>query len=125
VACIRDRIRRYDIILCYETKIRQIVGFTLAAGRGRQHRGHWVLDLVTPEQSLHFGQPITVAEVRESGLNPACFRVGAGRSIHPVEAAELWAVVDVMAAANAGQQRRIWDWFGEAQRRQTEAAGET
>jgi hypothetical protein len=110
---IRDGIRENDVIVCYRTDTREIVGFTLAAGPGRPKDDYWILDLVDPcgPTCLRLHNPVTVSDLRERRVDPRCFRVGAGRSIRPISDNELRGILQIAATANPEQNQEIWDWF--------------
>jgi hypothetical protein len=110
---IRNGIRQNDVIVCYHTDTREILGFTLAAGRGRPKDDYWVLDLVAPDAltTLRLDNPITVAQLRDSGVDSKCFRPGAGRSIHPIDDSEFSGILQVSMNANSEENQEISDWF--------------
>ncbi len=88
MAHIRDDVSEGDLVVCYQSDDRDILGLTCMAsggmeeipGSGRFNR----FDLIASRDSIAFPVSFTVDRLRENGCDPACFKAGTQGTIFPV-----------------------------------------
>ncbi|MBI3800242.1 MAG: hypothetical protein HY268_25115 [Deltaproteobacteria bacterium] len=111
---IRDEIARGDLVVCYQTNRREILGLTrLHSGGKHGESGLFnVFNLEPASQAFVFNTPIQVVEdLYDHGIYPDCFGKGTMGTLYEVTAKEFAEMVDAIQQKLPEQQRALKAWL--------------
>jgi len=112
---IRDGVTKGDLVLCYQTDEKAILALTRMASNGYEHSatpGEFnMFNLVSAQQTLGFEPPVTIAELRQNGCDPACFRTGTQGTVFPVKSDDWTAILRTIKAIRPSLGARLKQWF--------------
>jgi hypothetical protein len=116
---IRDEIRQGDIIVCYQTDQREILGFTRLASEGTEdppHSGQYnVFHLVPADEAFVLERPLRVVEdLYRAGIHPSCFRNGTRGTMWPVEREDFEEMVRCIAQRSPDEADQLQAWLRRA-----------
>lgn len=115
---LREAVHRDDLVVCYQTDRKEILGFTRMASNGKEFdegSGDFnCFDLVSPSEAFPLDQPVTIEELRYVDCSPKCFRPGTQGTLFPVSPADFDSMVSAVAAYLPHHQDELLAWLGDA-----------
>jgi hypothetical protein len=113
---IRDEVCPGDIVLCYQTNHREILGLTRMHSTGREDvegSGRFnVFDLEPAEYAHVFDQPIRVVQdLYSCAVHPTCFRVGTHGTLFAVTPSDFSSIIDVIMRKLPTQRHWLEQWL--------------
>jgi hypothetical protein len=114
---IREDVLAGDLVVCYQTDHRGIVGLTRLNSNGRPDRSglYNLFDLIPAREAFPFLEtPLTIKELRESGCDPECFGPGTHGTVFPVSSGEFQGIVSAIAHVVPGKANKLHVWLSMA-----------
>jgi hypothetical protein len=116
---IRDEIATADLVVCYYTKRREVLGLTRLSSSGREeHEGSGrftVFDLAPADEAIAFDPPLRVVEdLYRKGIRPLCFGPGTHGTLFAVRHRDFASIVNVILRRSAGSADALREWLARA-----------
>jgi hypothetical protein len=112
---IRDEVRKGDLVVCYQTDGREILGFTRMVSDGKQDSpgsgDYNCFDLAPPRESFVLDPPLSIPELYDTGCYPKCFALGGQGTVFPVQPSELSGIVNAIRLHSPQQGNKLRAWF--------------
>ncbi len=116
---LREEVREGDIVICYQSDGREILGLTTMASDGKEDphgSGDFnMFDLARPSDALILDPPLTIASLYAAGCRPKCFGPGMQGTVFRVENDEFEQMLGVLRGEMSAEGRRELDaWLRRA-----------
>lgn len=110
---IREEVRKGDIVVCYQSDGREILGLTTMASDGKDDppgSGDFnMFDLAPPSEALVLDPPLTIASLYAAGCRPKCFGPGMQGTVFRIEQGEFEQMLGVLRAEMTADARHDLD----------------
>jgi 5-methylcytosine-specific restriction endonuclease McrA len=117
---IRQNVKKGDLVLCYQTNERSILGLTCMATDGEDESpgsGDFnMLNFVPPRQALLLEAPgLRITDLRDRGCDPDCFGNKGGRgTICPLRRSDFAATIRTINDLSLVPRREVLSWLRRA-----------
>ena len=111
---IREKVKKHDLVVCYQSEGRRICGFTRMAGDGRdnpQDSGDFnMLFIAAAKKGLCMEPELTVDQLRSTGCDPVWLQKGQG-TVFPLSLNEFKGIVRAVRVCCSGMERDLERWL--------------
>ena len=112
---IRDKVRKGDLVVCYQYEGREILGLTRMESEGGEDpedSGQFnTLFFSKSRKALRLAQPITIKELRDSKCDPSCFKRGKQGTIFPLDKVEFDGILAVISNSSVSNKKKLHNWL--------------
>jgi hypothetical protein len=114
---IREHVRKDDLVVCYQTDDREIIGLTQMASNGgvSPSSGKFdLLDFVGCRRAFVIKPPLRIKDLRKLGCHPECFENGTQGTVFPVYQHEFCGIIAAMIQLSPDQEKPLLRWLRNA-----------
>jgi hypothetical protein len=111
---IREEVKTGDLVICYQSDKREILGLTQMDSDGEQDEesGEYNRFFLRPAQeAFPLARSLRIAELRRTSCDPVCFRLSQPGTVFPVKTEEFDGILNAIVMFYPATKEKLRRWL--------------